>query len=68
MLREILFKKVVNVHWVLVRIFPAFSCIRTEDGFLSVFNPNAGKYGKNTDQNNFEYRHFLPSDLLWYSV
>ena len=23
--------------------------------------PNAGKYGKNADQNNSEYRHFLHS-------
>ena len=26
-----------------------------------VFNPNAGKYGKNADQNNSEYAHFLRS-------
>ena len=29
---------------------------------LSKFSPNAGKYGKNADQNNSEYRHFLRSD------
>ena len=47
---------------ILVRIFPAFSLIRTEYGkYLSVFSPNAEKCGKNTDQNNSEYGHFLRS-------
>ena len=49
---------------ILVRIFPAFFQIRTEYGeilYLSVFSPNAGKYGKNADQNNSEYEHFLRS-------
>ena len=32
--------------------------------YLSVFSPNAGKCGKNEDQNNSEYRHFLRSDSL----
>ena len=27
--------------------------------YLSVFSPNAGKCGKNADQNNSEYGHFL---------
>ena len=38
---------------------PHFSCIFLD----SVFSPNAGKYGKNTDQNNFEYGHFLRSHI-----
>ena len=49
---------------ILVRIFPAFSRIRTEYGeieYLSVFSPNAGKCGENADQNNAEYRLFLRS-------
>ena len=49
---------------ILVRIFPAFSQIWTEYGeilYLSLFSPNAGKYGKNADQNNSEYWHFLRS-------
>ena len=29
--------------------------------YLSVFSPNAGKCGKNADQNNSEYGHFLRS-------
>ena len=29
--------------------------------YLSIFCPNAGKYGKNADQNNSEYGHFLRS-------
>ena len=43
---------------------PHFSRIRTEYGAIpsteypSVFSPNAGKCGKNADQNNFEYGHF----------
>ena len=42
--------------------FPAFSCIRTEHGeILRIFSPNAGKWGKNADQNNSEYGHFLRS-------
>ena len=49
---------------ILIRIFPAFSRIRTECGqirYLSLFSPNAGKCGKNADQNNSEYGHFLRS-------
>ena len=49
---------------ILVLIFPAFSCIWTEYGeipYLSVFSPNAEKSGKNTDQNDSEYGHFLRS-------
>ena len=32
------------------------------DKYLSVFSPNAGKCGKNEDQNNSEYGHFLRSE------
>ena len=32
--------------------------------YLSVFSPNGGKYGKNVDQNNSEYGHFLRSDIF----
>ena len=49
---------------ILIRIFPAFSRIRTEYGqirYLSVFSPNAGKYGKNADQINSQYGQFLRS-------
>ena len=31
---------------------------------LSVFSPNAGKCGKNADQNNSEYGHFLRSEQV----
>ena len=33
--------------------------------YLSVFSPNAGKCGKNADQDNSEYRHFLRSAVLF---
>ena len=49
---------------ILVRIFLAFSGIRTEYGrdmYLSVFSPIAGKCVKNADQNNSEYGQFLRS-------
>ena len=40
--------------------------------YLSVFNPNGGKCGKNPDQNNSEYRHFLRSVNLikhrWHNI
>ena len=39
---------------ILVRIFPEFPA----------FSPNSGKYGKNADQNNSEYGHFLHSVRL----
>ena len=39
---------------ILVRIFPEFSA----------FSPNSGKCGKNADQNNSEYGHFLRSVRL----
>ena len=44
---------------ILDRIFPAFSCIRSEYG--EIRSLNAGKCGKNADQNNGEYGHFLHS-------
>ena len=40
---------------ILVRIFPAFSRIRIEFGEI------LRKCGKNADQNNSEYEHFLRS-------
>ena len=43
----------------ILRIFTAFSRIRTEYG-----SPNAGKCGKNANQNNSECEHFLRSDYL----
>ena len=52
---------------ILVRIFPAFFRIWTKYGeirSISVFSPNAGKYGKNADQNNSEYGGFLRSVYL----
>ena len=36
--------------------------------YLSVFSPNAGKCGKNADQNNSEYGHFLRSVLYILAV
>ena len=39
--------------------FPAFGL---NTPCLSVFSPNAGKCGKNADQNNFEYGLFLYSE------
>ena len=35
--------------------------IRRDMEYLSVFSPNTGKCGKNADQNNSEYEHFLRS-------
>ena len=47
---------------ILVRIFLAFSRIRTEYGeMLSVFSSNEGKCGKNADQNNSRYGNILRS-------
>ena len=38
---------------------PHFDWIRRDTEYLSVFSQNAGKCGKNADQNNSEYRLFL---------
>ena len=38
----------------LVCIFPAFGLNTERYSYLSAFSPNAGKYGKNADQNNSE--------------
>ena len=35
--------------------------MRRDTKYLCVFGPNAGKCGKNADQNNSEYGHFLRS-------
>ena len=40
-------------------IFPHSDRIRSDTPYLSVFSSNAGKCGKNADQNNSEYRLFL---------
>ena len=33
--------------------------VNVKTSYLSLFSPNAGKYGKNADQNNSEYGHIL---------
>ena len=43
------------------RIFPHSDWIR-RDTYLTVFSPNAGKWGENADLNNFEYGQFLRSE------
>ena len=40
---------------------PSLDWIRRDTEYPSVFSPNAGKCGKNTDQNNSKYGHFLHS-------
>ena len=45
-------------------IFPHSDWIRRNTGYLSVFSKNSGKYGKNADQNNSKYGHFLRSVKL----
>ena len=46
------------------RIFQHSDWIQRDTKYLSVFSPNAGKCGKNADQNNSEYGHFLVSEVL----
>ena len=46
------------------RIFPHWDWIRKDTEYLSIFSPNAGKCGKNVDQDNSEYGHFLRSISL----
>ena len=46
------------------RIFPHSDWIRRDTEYFSVFSPNAGKSGKNADQNNSEYGLFLRSVIL----
>ena len=41
--------------------FPHSDWIRRDTKYLFAFSPNAGKYGKNADQNNSEYGHILRS-------
>ena len=43
------------------RIFPHSDRIQRDTPYLSVFSSNAGKCGKNADQNNSEYGLFLHS-------
>ena len=48
----------------IAHIFPTLSRIQTEYGeTLSIYSPNAEKCGKNSDQNNSKYGHFLRSAL-----
>ena len=55
---------------ILVRIFPSFSRIRIEYGevlrisYLIQMRENAGKCGKNADQDKFEYRHLRSVEKL----
>ena len=49
---------------ILVRIFPAFSRIRTEYGKIRSISPYSVQMWENGDQNYSEYGHFLRSDLL----
>ena len=44
--------------------FPAFGLNTERYYYLSVFSPNAGKCGKNADQNNSEYGLFLRSVFM----
>ena len=45
---------------ILVRIFPTFSRIRTEYEEMLPYSVRMRENaGKNADQNNFEYEHFL---------
>ena len=44
------------------RIVPHLDWIRRDAEYLSVLSSNAEKCGKNADQNNSEYGHFLRSD------
>ena len=39
--------------------FPHLDGIRRDTEYLRVLNPNAGKCGRNADQNNSKYGHFL---------
>ena len=48
---------------ILVSIFPHFAAFGLNTETYSVFDPNVGKCGKNADQNNSEYGHFLRSDF-----
>ena len=41
------------------RIFPYSDGIRRDTEYLSVLSPNEGKCGKNAEQNNSQYGHFL---------
>ena len=54
-------EKCLNTEFFLVRIFSHLDWIRRDTEYLSIFSPNAGKCGKNADQNYSEYRHFLRS-------
>ena len=51
---------------ILVRIFPAFGLNR-ENIEYRIFSPNAEECGKNADQNNSEYGHFVGSGSFCHS-
>ena len=66
-LRAYTTEKVSVFGVILVRIFPSFFRIRIETeryGGQSEFSPNVGKYGKNADQNNSEYGHFIRRSIV----
>ena len=45
-----------------------FSRIRTEYGEIRSISTYFVRMRENTDQNNFEYGHFLRSDFFWISI
>ena len=57
-------EKCPNTKFFLVVIFPHSDRIRRDTEYLSVFCPNAGKYGPD----NSEYKHFLRSGQLVFQI
>ena len=57
---------------ILVNIFRHFPTFGLNTVYLSIFNPNVGKCGKNADQNNSKCGHFFPAwcscILNWFPV
>ena len=53
---------------ILVRIFPHSDWMRRDTEDLSVFILNYGKCGKNADQKNSKYGHFLRSVIERYNI
>ena len=51
-----------NTEFFLVRIFPHSDWMRRDTLYLSVFNPNAGKYGP---EKNSVFGHFSRSVCFW---
>ena len=57
----LMFAKKLKVE-IVKMLFSLFYLMKMENmEYLSVVSPNAGKCGKNADQNNSEYEHFLSS-------